>query len=387
MPRWFRRSAHLLVAVGLISLSSPAAGQDVAAAEALFNQGLADMNAGRYETGCKAIAESQRLDPQPGTLFTLAACEAQRGRIATAVAYFNDYLSLYDRMTRAEKARQRRRADVARQERDRLSPRVPKLALSLPPDAPPGTEVKRDGYKLGEAALGIALPVDPGEHVVSIQVPGGPVREQRITLAEGETKEISLAVNPAPAPTLDVPESPVTSPTPPPRTAPTTPPPQAAPIAPPPQAAPTTPPAPAPTPNNTPPSPPDAPSAPTGRRTAVYVAGGVGVAGLVLSGITGALVLGKKGVVDDHCGKAIQAPDAKACDQTGLDAANSGNSMAVVSTIAFGVGLAGLGTAAVLYWTEPTPSAAAAGQAPRRLTAGVLELGPTGAMFGAQGTF
>lgn len=369
MTRWFRRSAHVLVALGLLSLSAPAAGQNVAAAEALFNQGLADMNAGRYETGCKAIAESQRLDPQPGTLFTLAACEAQRGRVATAVAYFNDYLSLYDRMTPAEKARQSKRADFAKQERDRLSPRVPKLALSLPPGAPPGTEVKRDGYKLGEASLGIALPVDPGEHVVSVQVPGGPVREQRITIAEGETKEISLEVNPAPAPTPEVPVSPTTSPTPSPRTAATTPP------------------ALAPTQNNTPTPPPDAPPTSSGRRTAVYVAGGVGVAGLVLSGITGALVLGKKGVVDDHCGKAIQAPDAKACDQTGLDAANSGNSMALVSTIAFGVGLAGLGTAAVLYWTEPTPSAAAAGQAPRRLTAGVLELGPAGAMFGAQGTF
>src|SRR4051794_16280293 len=69
-----------------------AAAQDIAAAEALFESGLADMQAGRYETGCKALAESQRIDPRGGTLFTLATCEARWGRIATAVTRFGDYL-------------------------------------------------------------------------------------------------------------------------------------------------------------------------------------------------------------------------------------------------------------------------------------------------------
>jgi hypothetical protein len=63
--------------------------QDVATAEALFNRGFADMDAGRYETGCKAIAASQRLDPRAGTLFTLAVCEAQWGKIATAASHYD----------------------------------------------------------------------------------------------------------------------------------------------------------------------------------------------------------------------------------------------------------------------------------------------------------
>ncbi|WP_437827415.1 hypothetical protein [Sorangium sp. So ce1153] len=358
-PSWFPRSTPLLAVLGLLALSAPAAAQDIAAAEALFERGLADMQAGRYETGCKALAESQRLDPQPGTLFTLASCEAQWGRVATAVTRFKDYLAVLDRMTPAEKARQGQRPKVAMQERDRLSPRVPRLALSLPPGAPAGTMVKRDGHELGDAALGIALPVDPGEHLVSVQVPGRPAREQRITIAEGETKELALdlPVKEAPAPAAPPAPSP----------------------APPRPPAPEISPAPAPVE-------PDAPSPSAGHRTAVYVAGGVSAAGLVLGGVLGALVIGKKGVIDEHCGEAIQAP-SKACDDEGYDAAGSGNAMARVSTIAFGVALAGLGAAAVLYWTEPKPAGAAAGASPRWVSAGVLEAGPAGAVLGARGTF
>ena len=79
-------SSRLLVALGFagaLALPNPAAAQDESPAETLFNQGLEAMEAGNYEKGCPAIAESQRLDPRPGTVFTLAECEAKRGRIAS----------------------------------------------------------------------------------------------------------------------------------------------------------------------------------------------------------------------------------------------------------------------------------------------------------------
>ncbi|WP_437902987.1 hypothetical protein WME95_31075 [Sorangium sp. So ce327] len=351
MPSRLRRSAPLLAALGVLSLSAPAAAQDVAAAEALFERGLADMQAGRYETGCKALAESERIDPQPGTLFTLASCEARWGRIATAVARFKDYLARFDRMTPAEQARQGQRPKLAMEERDRLSPQIPRLALSLPPGAPAGTVVRRDGSVLGEAALGVALPVDPGDHRVSIQAPGAPVREQHVTIAAGETKELTLALKDAPA---------AQAPAPPPRSP-----------------APAIVPAPAPA----------SPEVPAGRRTALYLTGGLGAAGLVLGGITGALVLGEKGTIDEHCGSGIEATDPKACDTTGRDAGNSANTLATVSTIGFAVGLAGVGAALVLYLTEPKTAAPAVTASPRWISAGVLEAGPNGAVFGARGRF
>ena len=65
------------------------------------------MLAGRYDTGCPELAESYRLDPAPGTLFTLAECERKGGNIATALARYDDYLQLFNRMSPDEQAHQR----------------------------------------------------------------------------------------------------------------------------------------------------------------------------------------------------------------------------------------------------------------------------------------
>lgn len=331
MTRCLRRIAPLALVLCPLAAATPAAAQESAEAEALFDRGLADMEAGKYETGCASIAESHRLEPKPGALFTLAICESRWGRVASAFTRFGDYLALYEQMTPEQKSWQRERAKVARQERERLGPLVPELSLSLPPGAPAGTVVKRDGRVVDGALLSKGVPVEPGEHVVSTQAPGGSVWETRIQLAEGEKKRVELQVNGAStaAPSGGV----------------------------------------------------------SGRRAAAFVAGGVGVAGLVLGGVTGALTLGKKSVVEKHCGSAIGVSDETACDQMGIDASESASTTGLVSTIGFGVGLAGLGAAAVLFLTEPKQGEEAAAATSRRIRAGVLAAGPDGVVIGARGAW
>jgi hypothetical protein len=332
-------------------LAASAFAQDVAAADALFNRGLADMDAGRYETACSAIAESQRLDPRPGTLFTLAVCEAQRGRIATAVTHYGDYLSLYERLAPAQKARQGKRPNEAKAQRQALLPQVPELTLVLPREAPARTEVHRDGVLVAKAALGVALPVDPGEHVLTTQAPGGPVWEQRLSLGKGEKKQLTLEVKPPP-------EQPAAKP------------------------------AVAPVPEEKPAPQPDKASAgPSGRRVAVYVASGVGVIGLVLGGGMGVLTLKNKSEIDDHCGSGIKSPDETACDQAGLDAAKRAKPLSAVSTVGFAVGAAGVGAAVVLLLTEPARAKTAKTQSARWPTADVLQAGPAGAVVGVRGVW
>ncbi|WP_437655326.1 hypothetical protein [Sorangium sp. So ce1182] len=339
-----RRYPLVLWTIVPLLVSAPAAAQDIAPAEALFNQGLADMDAGRYEAGCNALVESQRLDPRPGTLFTLAFCESKRGRVATAVARLDDFLALVERMPPAQRARQAERAAAAREERARLAPRVPELTLVLTPNAPTGTVVTRDGRALGQASLGVGLPVDPGEHVVSTRAPGGPAWERRIAISEGEKKQLTLEVKE---------------------------PPRAREIAPPPASG-------------------GGGEVSSGRRAAVYVAGGVGAAGVVLGGVMGALTFGKRSVVAEHCGAGIGDSREEACDVTGFDATRSARTTGLVSTIGFGVGLAGLGAAAVLYWTEPKqdgPVVGAARAAPRWVGAGVIAAGPGATVVGARGVW
>lgn len=330
--------------LGALALAAPAAAEDVAAAEALFNRGLADMKEARFETGCPALSESYRLDPRLGTLFTLAECEAKRGRIATAVTRYGDYLALFSRLPREAQAKQKGREKIAAEKKALLAPAVPELTLALPPDAPRGTVVKRDDAVLADAALGIALPIDPGEHLVTTQAPGGQVTELRITVAQGEKKQLTLQVKAAPLPENRPPVAP-------------------APVA-------------------------SAPSTgSSGQRIGAYVVGGVGVAGLILGGVTGGLAIGQKAKVDQRCVNLV-------CDHEGKLAVDSGRTFALVSSIGVGVGAAGLGAAVILFLTAPSPARQAGrralppGGAPaRRVNVGVWAAGNEGTAVGVQGVW
>ena len=335
-----RLSLALLVLAAPLAAATPASAQDVAAAEALFNRGLKDMKAGRYDAGCKAIAQSQSLDPRPGTLFTLATCEEQWGHVATAVTLYGDYLALHDRLPADRKAAQGERPTVARDHRAKLAQDVPELTLVLPPDAPPTTIVKRDGQVMAAAALGLGLPLDPGEHTVVTQVPGGPEWQQTITVGRGEKKRVIVEVKAATSVTST-------------------------------------------------PSTPERDAGPSGRRVAVYVTGGVGALGLVLGGVMGGLALGKKGVVGQNCGAAVNRPaDPGACNATGLDAATSGKAFGLASTVGLTLGAAGVGTALALFLTEPrSAKQATTGARGRWLSAGVLSLGPGATELGVQGAW
>jgi hypothetical protein len=351
-----QRCICVLSLLAPLTFSSPAGAQDVAAADALFNRGVTEMKAGQYPKACPLIAESMRLDPQPGTLFTLSQCEVKWDRTATAVARLDDYLQLYDRLTPDQKAQQLNRPKVVKEQRNRLAPDVPELTLSLPPGAPAGTVVKRDDSVVASAALGLGLPVDPGEHVVSTQAPGGALWELRITIAKGEKRPVVLEVKPAP--TVDPRPSPVVG--------------VGAPI-------------------TTPEVANDAPSTqetgPSGRRVAIYAIGGVGVAGLALGGVMGGLAAGKKSTIEAHCGSAIHVANPFHCDPTGLAAAHSGQTFALVSTLGVVAGLAAVGTAVVLLVTEHKPAKTATGARGPWIAPEVLSIGPSSATLGAKGSF
>lgn len=289
---------------------SPATAQDIATAEALFDKGVADMKAGRYEAGCKAIGESQRLDPRPGTLFVLAGCEAEWGHIATAVTRYADYMALYERLPPAKKAesRQAERYKFAQDARARLLPEVPLLTLTLPASAPSGTIVTRDGAVMAEATLGVALPLDPGEHTIATQRPDGARWEQKLTLARGDKKVV----------TLELPEkaTPATSPT-------------TSAVAPTSTAAGTG----APTSSNTQSVTPPPPARSYALPIAAFAAGAVGVG---VGAAFGVLALSNKGGLDDVCpNKDCPASEAARIDET--------RTLSHVSTAGFalaGVGLA-----------------------------------------------
>ena len=137
-PRWWLPLSAFACAS---AIPLPALAQDAAAAAALYDRGLSDMLAGKLSSACPALAESYRLDPLPGALFTLAECEGKAGRCATAVARYDEYLATYARLPAKEKAGQKGRNKLAEAARRKLLPNVPTVTIRLPASAPEGTRV------------------------------------------------------------------------------------------------------------------------------------------------------------------------------------------------------------------------------------------------------
>jgi hypothetical protein len=301
--------------------------QDEAAAATQFERGLAEMKAGRYDSGCPALQESYRLDARPGTLFTLAECEAKWGLVASAVAHYDDYLSRFQKMPPDQRRGQRGREKIAEAQARALRGDVPTLELDVPQGAPNSLKVTRDGVSLGRASLGVALPLDPGEHVIVVTLESGATHEQKVTVSRGDHKALTLEI-PTAAP---VTTQPVQTTQPQPTIAQT--------IEPPPK---------------------DEPKASSHVGWSLMTLG-IGIAGLGAGAITGALTVGKKADIDKHCAGTI-------CDAQGKAAADDSKTLGAISTVAFIVGAVATSASIVLFLTEPKKN---------KPQAAIL-LGPTG---------
>jgi hypothetical protein len=279
----------VLVGLGV----SPALGQGTAAAaEALFQQARQDLGSGRIDAACDKFRQSDELDPAVGTKVNLADCELKRGRLATAWELFKAVEQKVDPSDP--------RYAIARDRREALEPRVPRLKLTLATGAPQQTTVRIGTVTLGTSAFGVALPLDPGNKEVIVAAPGRVETKLAAVLEEGKTREIEVAPGPAqqPRPSAGV------------------------------GAQPTMP---------IPPYPAPAESAPGRNRTIGFVIGGIGLAGLVVGGVAGALTLKYKNTNQQHCDHGAQW-----CDAEGRDAASSGHTAGAITTAGLLVGAVGV---------------------------------------------
>lgn len=179
-PTANRRLAQALLVLACFSSARGAAadgaGADQAMAQALFDEGRRLMDASDYARACPKFAESQRLDPGGGTILNLALCHEAEGKTASAWAEFNEALSQAIRDGRAE------REARARESIARLAPRVSRLTVTVADGMPPDLQVTVDGAPLGAASRGVAVPLDPGPHLVVATAMGKPTWTTTVTL-------------------------------------------------------------------------------------------------------------------------------------------------------------------------------------------------------------
>ena len=311
IPRAVLIGALSACVVGIGAAPIWAQERDPGAATQVFSRGRDAMNAEDYEQACALFEESNRLDPQVGTLLNLAVCQEHRGKLGRALEAWRRAIDLAD-------ATGDNRLDYARTHHASLAPRVPRLTVSLSPDAQPGCTVTRDGIELGRPSLGLAFAVDPGEHEVVVSAEGRAERRFSVQLKEGESRTVIVAPG-----RPEVPPSPE--------------PPEAAK----PKSAAAS--------ESTGASPLEQPS----RRetetdnTLAYASLAAGIVGAAVAGYTGVRMLQHQSTVDNHCSD-------KRCDAEGMNAAESGRSLSTINTAAFAVSVVGFGIGGyLLLSTEP----------------------------------
>jgi hypothetical protein len=282
---WF---VGVLVAVALTAAGGPAraAAVDVVQAEALFRDAKRLMAAERYAEACPKLEESQRLDPGNGTLLNLAVCHEAMGKTATAWAEFSEALAQARANGRADRER------IASERLAELEGKLSRLTVVLAPGVDPkGLEILRDGVPLRAAALGLAVPVDPGKH--AIMAVSGDKRWEMTALVGPSGDRVTVVV---PAPSSMTFEQ----------------------------------------------------KGGKGLRIAAWATGGFGVAAIGVGAVYGIRALTKNSEASARC------PGDICPDQASLAANGEARRAATVANVALGVGAASLGAATVLFLLSRT---------------------------------
>jgi hypothetical protein len=157
-----------LVAVACLSIVAAADAQSSGAvAQSLFEEGVRLMRAKQYAEACPKLAESHKLEPAGGTVFNLALCLEQDGKLASAYVAFDEAVG------RAKKDGNKQRADLAEKRMAALRPRLSRAVVSVTkPAGVSSLDVRFDGTPLREQAWGIVFFVDVGTHTVTAEAPG-----------------------------------------------------------------------------------------------------------------------------------------------------------------------------------------------------------------------
>lgn len=149
-------------ASALVAVSAPALADDAAtrAAEVLFTEGRDLMRAEKYDEACPKLARSHELAPAVGTLLNLGLCYEKSGRTASAWLRYKEAASIAAQKHDA-------RETYARDRVSSLEIELARLTVDVAPDvAKASPHVVLDGADLPNASWGVAIPIDPGDHVV-----------------------------------------------------------------------------------------------------------------------------------------------------------------------------------------------------------------------------
>jgi hypothetical protein len=193
-----RRKRMAIAVFSLAASLSQSATAEPSSAEAalaiqLFDDAEKLEAAGDFAAACPKYAESQRRDPQLGTLLHLADCHETLGKTASAWAGFKEAAEIAARRNAA--GGNERREQVARARAAALEPKVSRIVIRVLQADVAGFEILQNGELLSRSVWGSPIPVDPGGYTFLAHAPKKKAWTKMVEVRSGGAK-IEIIVPP-----------------------------------------------------------------------------------------------------------------------------------------------------------------------------------------------
>jgi hypothetical protein len=285
---------------------------EIATARQWFAEGLAHEEKTEYAPALEFFRRAVQVKKTPQIVYHVGFCESRTGALVEAL------VDLDNAATLARAAHMDNVVSAAQSELADVNTRIPSLEVHVQGDATPSRFVV-DGSAIALSMLRSKMPLDPGEHTVTIEFTSGTSATKKTTLAERDAKSLELSA-PAGGAVAATP-SPAVVPTP---------------------AEPT--------------PPPPASDEPTHRSSPVLAWTLVGVGGAAAIG--GAVIFlaaqGKASTLNDAC------PSHTACDPSLSGTYNSAKTLDTVGLTLGAVGIAAAGIGVSMLLLRPSASTSTA---------------------------
>lgn len=280
---WARRTVRALL-LGLLATSSAFVTADAfadegtrASAQVLFDDAMKLIEQKDFDHACPKLAEVVRL--QPGKVGAML----ELSRCYVGAGKVASAWARYRAAADAARTANDERAAEADAKAAELAPRVPRIAIVVygPTKHLPGLVIKLDGVEIGAAELDAPMPIDAGKHKLTASAPDKRPWMTTIDVAEGTPTTVKV-------PALE-----------------------------------------------------DASSSSSGSHVLPFIPLGLGVIGLGVGAVTGAITLSKASDIKSACRNNV-------CPANQSAAWDSAQTLATVSDVAFVVG--GVSAAVGLTW-------------------------------------
>jgi hypothetical protein len=291
------------------ALADPSAA-DRATARALAGEGYQALQTRDYSTAADRFSRADALVHAPTLMIDWARSLVGLGKFVEAQERYEQIIR-EGVDAKSPKSWQKALNDAA-VELSALKPRLAWVTITV--SGSNEARVTIDGAPVPPAAIGVRRAINPGERSLRVVAKGYLAQKKNLQLAEGSDNQADFTLEPDPdqqAATSSMLDA----------------------------------------------GPAIIATSDTPKRSPIpmYVAFGVGGAGLVVGGVTGALALGKRGSLSNACNSSSRCPSSE------RDTLSSYHTLGTISGVGFAVGLAGVGAGGALWFlnrkSEQAPAA------------------------------